>query len=381
MNFSSDNAAGAHPRIVEALARAAAAGPMPAYGADPITENVAKRISEIFEREVAMFPVATGTAANALALSALCPPWGGVLCAAEAHVEVDECGAVEAISGARVMPIETQDGRLTYAALRARVAPIRRGDQHQVQPAAVTITQATEAGTVYAPHQVSAVGDFCRDEGLYLHMDGARFANALVSIGCSPAELTWKAGVDVLSFGATKNGALAAEAVIFFKPELAKDFLFRRKRAGHLFSKMRFLSAQLETYLEDGLWLANARHANALATRLAFGLVDIPGVELEYPVEANELFVRLPAKVANALFDAGFHFYPWGAPPPDAETPGLFRFVTAFDSDPGAVDALVNTAKKAAAPDLAAPTLLANDDSPADAAAQDEPDEVQQASA
>lgn len=350
MNFSSDNAAGAHPRIVEAVARAAAAGPFPAYGADPITANVEKRIGEMFEHEVAVFLVATGTAANALALSALTPPWGGVLCAAEAHVEVDECGAVEAISGARVIPVATPDGRLTRAALEARLAPIRIGDQHHVQPAAVSITQATEAGTVYAPHQVGAVGDFCRDHGLHLHMDGARFANALVSVGCSPAELTWKAGVDVLSFGATKNGALAAEAVVFFKTDLAGDFLYRRKRAGHLFSKMRFLSAQMETYLEDGLWLDNARHANDLATRLAFGLVDIPGVELEYPVEANELFVRLPALVADALFAAGFHFYPWGAPPPDAQSPGLFRFVTAFDSDPAAVDALIATARKATEP-------------------------------
>ncbi|MFA5120731.1 low specificity L-threonine aldolase [Zavarzinia sp.] len=347
MNFSSDNVTGAHPKIVEALAEAAAAGPMPPYGADPISERLNSRLAELFEHEVTVFPVATGTAANALSLSALCPPWGGVLCAAEAHIDADECGAVEAIGGGtRLMTIETPDGRLTPEALARRLAPIRRGDQHQVQPAAVSITQATETGTVYAPDAVAALGAFCQAEKLRLHMDGARFGNAVVSLGCTPAEVTWKAGVDVLSFGATKNGALAAEAIIFFDAALAENFLFRRKRAGHLFSKMRFLSAQLDAYVADGLWLANAAHANEQAKRLALGLIDLPGVDLEQAVEANEIFVRLPMGVAGALYAAGFHFYPWGAPP-EGDAPGLFRLVTAFDTDPAAVDALIATARKA----------------------------------
>lgn len=345
MNFSSDNVTGAHPRIVAALAEAAAAGPMPAYGADPITERLSARLAEVFEHEVAVFPVATGTAANALALSALCPPWGGVLAGDESHVEVDECGAVEAIAGARIMTVPAPDGKLTPAALAARIAPIRRGDQHQVQPAAVSITQATEWGTVYDPAEVAAIAAFCRAESLRLHMDGARFANALAGLGCSPAEVTWKAGVDVLSFGATKNGALAAEAVVFFDTALAENFLFRRKRAGHLFSKMRFLSAQLVAYLEDGLWLKNAAHANAAAQRLALGLIDLAGVELEHPIDANEIFVRLPLAVAERISRAGFHFYPWGAPPADPLTEaGLYRMVTAFDTDLALVDALIAAA-------------------------------------
>lgn len=351
MNFSSDNVTGAHPKIVAALAEAAAAGPMPAYGADPITEALTRRLSEVFEREVAVFPVATGTAANALALSALTPPWGGVLAGAEAHVEVDECGAVEAMTGARIMAVPAPDGKLTPAALAARIAPIRRGDQHQVQPAVVTITQASECGTVYAPAEIAAIAAFCRAESLRLHMDGARFANAIASLGCTPAEATWKAGVEALSFGATKNGALAAEAVIFFDPAAAENFLFRRKRAGHLFSKMRFLSAQLLAYLDDDLWLKNAAHANEAARRLALGLIDLPGVDLDHPVDANELFVRLPLDIADRLLRAGFHFYPWGAPPADPATEaGLYRFVTAFDTDLATVDALLAAALPPAAP-------------------------------
>ncbi|PWR21694.1 threonine aldolase family protein [Zavarzinia compransoris] len=349
MNFSSDNVTGAHPAIVAALAEAAGAGAMPAYGADPLTEGLGARFAEIFEHEVAVFPVATGTAANALALSALVPPWGGILAGHEAHVEADECGAVEALSGARIMTVHAADGKLTPAALAARLAPIRKGDQHQVQPAAISITQATECGTVYTPAEVAALGAFARENELRLHMDGARFANALVGLGCTPAEITWKAGVDVLSFGATKNGALAAEAVIFFEPTLAENFLFRRKRAGHLVSKMRFLSAQLAAYLDGDLWRRNAAHANRMATDLALGLIDLPGVDLDHPVDANEVFVRLPAAIADALFRAGFHFYPWGAPPLDPATEaGLYRLVTAFDTAPAAVAAFIAAATRAA---------------------------------
>ena len=342
MNFSSDNVTRAHPAIVEALARAAAAGPMAAYGDDPLTEGLTARFAEIFEHEVAVFPVISGTAANALALSALVPPWGGVLASTEAHVEVDECGAVEALSGARIMAVPTPDAKLTPESLAARVAPIRLGDQHHVQPAALSLTQATEAGTVYTPEELSALGAFAREHGLRVHMDGARFANAVAGLGCAPADITWKAGVDVLSFGATKNGALAAEAVVFFDTKLAESFLYRRKRAGHLVSKMRFISTQFDAYLTDGLWLANAAHANEAANRLALGLIDLPGVELDHPVEANEIFVRLPPAIAGALQAGGFFFYPWGAPPADPTTDAaLYRLVTAFDTRHEDVDAFI----------------------------------------
>lgn len=349
MNFSSDNVTGAHPAIVEALAKAAAAGPMPPYGADPISERLNARLAEIFEHEVAVFPVATGTAANALSLSALVPPWGGILATDEAHVEVDECGAVEAMSGARIQIVPGVEGKLTPEALAARIAPIRLGDQHHVQPAAVSLTQATEAGTVYTPREVAAIGAFAKERGLRVHMDGARFGNAVAGLGCAPAEITWKAGVDVLSFGATKNGALAAEAVVFFDTALAANFLYRRKRAGHLVSKMRFLSAQLDAYLADDLWLKNAAHANEMATRLALGLIDLPGVELDHPVDANEIFVRLPPGIADGLKAGGFHFYDWGAPPADpARDATLYRLVTAFDTAEASVDAFIACAAKAA---------------------------------
>lgn len=345
MNFASDNVGGAHPRILAALAEAAA-GPMAAYGGDPLTAALEGRFAALFEHEVAVFPVATGTAANALALAALTPPWGGVLCHGAAHIQEDECGAVEALSGARLLPVAGPAGRLAPALLAARLATIRRGDQHQVQPAALSLTQATECGTVYRPEELAALGAFARAEGLALHMDGARFANAVARLGCAPAALTWRAGVDVLSFGATKNGALAAEAVIFFAPALARDFRYRRKRAGHLLSKQRFLSAQLLACLDDGLWLANAARANGLADRLAAGLADLPGVSLAYPVEANEVFADLPGPLARHLLAAGAQFHPWG--PAGADGRGRYRLVAGFDTPDAAVGQFLALARAAA---------------------------------
>jgi threonine aldolase len=215
---------------------------------------------------------------------------------------------------------------------------------HHPQPAAVSITQATECGTVYAPEEVAAIATSTHRHGLKLHMDGARFGNALAFVGCTPAELSWKAGVDVLSLGATKNGAIAAEAVVFFDAGLAREFEFRRKRGGHLFSKMRFLSAQLDAYLADGLWLANARHANAMARRLVAGLTALKGTQLLYPVEANEIFVALPARMHNALAAAGAQYHPW---PSDRPGERAFRLVTAFDTTPADVDRFLSIAKAA----------------------------------
>ncbi len=310
MNFSSDNVTGISPEILAALA-AANSGSQSSYGADPLTAQVSRRLAEIFEHEVAVFPVATGTAANALALATLVPPWGVVYCHHEAHIVVDECGA-----------------------------PGGKGVVHHMQPAAISLTQASEAGTVYRADEIAALAELARRHALGLHVDGARFANAVAHLGCAPADITWRAGIDVLSFGATKNGAAAAEAVIFFDRAKAADFEFRRKRGGHLLSKMRFLSAQLDAYLDNDLWLRNARHANAMATRLAGGLAGITGVHLRHPVEANEVFVEMPNPLIEALFAKGFSFYRW-----DGERGNCVRLVTTFDTAPSDVDALLVTAR------------------------------------
>ena len=284
-----------------------------------------------------MFPVVTGTAANALALSAMTPPWGTIFCHLEAHIATDECGAPEFhTSGAKLQLIAGEHGRISAGELARCLAGIQPGDQHQTQPSVLSITQVTEAGTIYRPEELAELSAIARRHGLYVHMDGARFANAVVAAKCSPADLTWRAGVDVLSFGATKNGALAAEAVVFFNTGLAENFLYRRKRAGHLVSKMRFLSAQLDAYLQDGLWLELAAYANLQAQRLAKGLQGIGSVEILHPVEANELFVRMPAVMIRDLRARGFGFHVWGA-----EAEGIVRLVTAFDTPVSDVDAFI----------------------------------------
>jgi threonine aldolase len=339
MNFSSDNVAGISPEILAALA-AANAGRQPSYGDDPVTARVEKRLAEIFEHEVAVFPVATGTAANALALATVLPPWGVVYCHAEAHILVDECGAPEFYAGgARVLGLAAPHGKISPADL-APLLPGGKGVVHHMQPAAISLTQASEAGTVYRPDEIAAIAELARAHQLPLHVDGARFANALVHLDCAPADITWRPGVDILSFGATKNGAAAAEAVIFFDAAKAADFAFRRKRGGHLFSKMRFLSAQLDAYLADDLWLRNARRANAAAKRLAEGLARIPGLRLRHAVEANEIFVEMPDALIEALFARGFHFYRWDGPQGHC-----VRLVTAFDTDISDVDAFLATAR------------------------------------
>lgn len=337
MDFRSDNTAGAHPAILEALARENR-GTASAYGEDQVSARLTQRFSEVFEREVAVFPVATGTAANALSLALFTPPWGAVYCHPHAHIQVSECGAPEAFSGgAKLVSVHAGPlyglGKLDAAAVARAIH--REGAVHAVQPAAVSISQPSEVGTLYSPGETAQLAELARGHGMVLHVDGARFANALVALGASPAELTWKAGVDVLSFGATKNGCLAAEAVVLFRPERARELAFRRKRAGHLISKQRFVSAQLEAYLQHELWLENARRANAVARTLADGFAAL-GVRVLGPVETNQVFAELSERASAALRARGFQFYDWPTLGPEAR-----RFVTAFDSRKADVDTLL----------------------------------------
>ncbi len=340
MNFASDNVTGISPAILDALA-AANGGTVASYGADPITAALEARFAALFDHDLACLPVPTGTAANALALAAHCPPWGAILCHEQAHIAVDEANAPEAFTGgAKIMPLPGRDGKLQADDLD-RLLPGGLGVVHHAQPSVISITQATESGTLYSVAEIAAISAVAKRHGLSLHMDGARFANAVAALGCTPAAMTWQAGVDVLSFGATKNGALAAEAILLFNPAKRQELEFRRKRAGHLFSKMRFVSAQLAAYLDQDLWLNNARHANGAAARLAQGLRALTGIRLAFPVEANELFVLMPEPLIAGLEAAGFHFYRW----PHQDGPCI-RLVTAFDTDMRAVDAFIETAQR-----------------------------------
>lgn len=348
LNFASDNVVGASAPVLDALVRANA-GSLPSYGADEITRRVERRLAELFEHEVAVLLVATGTAANALALSAIVEPWGICVCHEEAHIAEDECGAPEFFSGgAKLLGLPGEGAKITAEAVAGRIGGMSRA-VHQMPAQAVSVSQATECGLVYRPDEVAAIGAVGQARGLRLHMDGARFGNALATLGCTAADVTWRAGVDMLSFGATKNGCLAAEAVVVFDPVLAGTLAYRRKRSGHLLSKARLVAAQLDAYLADDHWLANARHANTMAKRLSDGLVAVPGIDLAWPSEANEVFAILPEGVDAALRAAGFAFHPWSA---RALAPGrsvgngrvLVRFVASFATEPGAVDALVRTA-------------------------------------
>lgn len=327
MRFFSDNAAAACPEVLAAIA--AANGLDTAYDGDAWSKRLNRVFSDLFGTEVEALWVATGTAANSLALAALCPPYGSIVCHRDAHIQTDECGAPEFYTlGAKLLLGEGEGAKLNPEIVTALLATVR-DDVHQVQPHALSITNATEYGCVYTPDETAALGELAKARGLGFHLDGARFANAVASLGCSPAELTWRAGVDALSFGFTKNGGLGAECLIFFRKELAAATLIRRKRAGHLLSKGRYLAAQLLAMLEDEVWLRNARAANRAAARLA----EAAGAErLLLPAQANEVFIRVTPDEAAALRGQGFDFYDWG--------PGEARLVTAWDSDPAHVDAL-----------------------------------------
>lgn len=312
LNLASDNIAPAHPAVLEALA-AANRGSATPYGKDEATARVEALLAEIFEREVGVFLATTGTAANALALAQMTPPWGAVLAHDEAHIVHDECGAPEFFTnGAKLVGVAGLDGKIDPAALSHLLAKNFWTPPTHVRPAALTLSQATEAGTVYRPDEVAALSAIARAHGLRVHMDGARFANAVVSTRATPAELTWKAGVEALSFGFTKNGAMAAEAVVLFAPDLVEGLAERRKRGGHLWSKGRFIAAQALGLLEHDLWLDLARSANAQAARLASGLAA-RGLKAAFPVEANEVFVHLPAATHERLQAAGAHYYVWAS--------------------------------------------------------------------
>jgi len=345
MNFCSDNTAGAAPEILAALGQSAHGSAM-AYGDDDLTRRVERRFQDLFEHDLAVFLVATGTAANALSLSVMVPPYGAVYVHPGSHLAMDECGAPEFFTGgARLVELAGPEGKLDPGRVARELSRGARGVVHHHQPAALSLTQATECGTVYTSSEIAALTGLGRAHGLKIHMDGARFANAVASLGCAPADLTWRAGVDVLSFGATKNGALSAEAVLLFSKEHAEEFGYRRKRGGHLFSKMRFLSAQIEAYLGDGLWLRNATHANRMATRLADGLRGSPGLRILYPVQANEIFLALSEPAITGLESGGFRFYRWEAP--EGEKGPCIRLVTSFDTPAESVDAFIAAARHA----------------------------------
>ena len=335
--FASDNFAGAHPRIIEAITRYNN-GFTESYGEDDLTGRVEKQIAEVFEHECAVFLVGTGTAANVLALSAICPPYGAIYCHPQAHINTDECGAPEMYTGAKLIEVNGPHGKINPAELQTKLEGADIHGIHRVKPSVVSITNLTESGTVCKPEELKAMAELARYYGLRIFMDGARFANAAAALNLTPAEMTWKAGVEVMSFGATKNGAIAAEAIVFFNPEDARDFERRRKRAGQLWSKHRFLSAQFEAYLEDDLWLKNASHSNAMAKRLADGLSVLPDISMIHPVEGNELFPAMPETVIAGLENDGFVFYHW--------MPGVIRLVTSFLTSMEGVDAFIESAKR-----------------------------------
>jgi threonine aldolase len=343
-NFKSDNVTPVCEPIMAAI-NAANQGSAPSYGGDELTQRLQSVASEVFGTAVAIFPVTTGTAANALALAQITPPYGAVYCHQSAHIVTDECGAPEFFTGgAKMIGFAAADGKITPLQLTSAIAFAQDMGVHHVMPAAVSLSQATEWGTVYDLTELSALTGVARQHGLSVHMDGARFANALVHLGCTPAAATWQSGIDVLSLGATKNGALCAEAVIFFDPDRAREFERHRKRAGHLWSKLRFVSAQLLAYFEHGLWLDNARHANSMASALAHGLGAIPGATQLQAVQANEVFVALPEAVVAALEKQGFGFYRW--PLSDAPHGVAIRLVTSYATPRTQVEEFLAAARR-----------------------------------
>jgi len=325
MRFFSDNAASVHPSVLAAMAACNSVDT--AYDGDALSKSLDGVMSDLFETPVTALWVATGTAANSLALASLCPPYGSILCHRDAHIQNDECGAPEFYThGAKLALIEGDGAKISAEALVDKLAATP-GGVHWAQPHALSITNATEYGRVYTPTEVAALGEIAKAHGLGFHMDGARFANALVTLGCSPADVTWRAGVDVLSFGFTKNGGLSTECLVYFDREKAKGVAERRKRAGHLLSKGRYLAAQIIALLQDDVWLTNARVANAGAQKLGAAC----GHRLFQPVKANEVFARMTPEDAAKLRAQGFDFYDWAE--------GEARFVVSWDQPAAEIDA------------------------------------------
>ena len=333
--FSSDNVTGACPEVMDAIV-AANDGIVESYGNDKWSLNLQKKLSEIFETDVVVFPVVSGTAANALALSVLSPAFGKIFCNELSHINTDECGAPEFFSGgAKLVTMTSDDGKINAKDLSQNIRGT--GIVHLSQPAAVSITQACETGTIYQLEEIKSIAETAHEHGLKVHMDGARFANAIVTLDVSPAEMTWKSGIDVLSFGGTKNGCLTAEAVVFFKPELVGNFPYLHKRSGQLLSKMRFISAQLEAYVSNDVWLRNARNANAMAKLLSEGLASFPDIKLAYPTQSNEVFVHLPSSIVDLLNAEGYNVS-------EDELDGKsVRFVTAWNTVSDDINKLLST--------------------------------------
>ena len=344
INLASDNTAGVAPEIISSLNEAANMSSMP-YGEDPFTIKLQSVANEIFEREVLIYPVATGSAANALALATVSPPYGQVFCHAQSHIEEDECAAPEFyMGGGKLSLLEGKNAKFSAASLREKLdnhspAPA----VHRAQPAAVSITQATELGTIYTVDEISEISEVCRSNNLPLHMDGARLANAIVSMGAQIADCTWRAGVDILSLGATKNGVFAAEAVVFFDVSKAADFEFRRKRGGHLFSKLRFLSSQLVPYLESNYWLKLAYNSNSRARELAQGLNKIKSISILADVQTNMIFLQMPTHFVDILKKENCLFYSWG----EKEGSISARFVTSFNTSKHEVAQVLSIIKRA----------------------------------
>ncbi|MGB7262100.1 MAG: low specificity L-threonine aldolase [Albidovulum sp.] len=342
MEFASDNSSGAAPEIMAALG-AVNTGYAPSYGADPVINRVRDLIRTTFEApDAEVFLVNNGTTANSLSLATYCPPWGAIYCHQAAHVEVDECGAPEFfIGGGKMVKVPGSHGKMTPETLTRALDSTPHGDVHSVQRGIVTLTNTTEAGTVYSVAELTALCDVAKAYALPVHLDGARFANALVTTNATPAEMSWKAGVDILSFGGTKNGCMGVEAVVLFDPDKAWEFELRRKRGGHLFSKHRYLSAQMEAYLTDDLWLRLARAANMQATRLESVLLSVAGSSLMHPREANMVFAYLPRHVHRKTMAAGAHYYLWpfdqSLEGPD-DVPVSARFVASWCTTEGDVD-------------------------------------------
>ena len=333
IDYRSDNTGRAAPEILEALVRANT-GTALGYGADEWTARLQERFRELFETPVRVFPVATGTAANALSLAAASPSWGLVYCSEAAHINTAEANAAGFFGGGlKLVPVAGPHGRVDPDAFARSLAAIQPGQLHRGQPAAVNITQASDVGTVYPLAEIRAVAEIAKRRRLKVHMDGARFANALARLECSPAEMSWRAGVDILSFGATKNGGALCDAIVVFNPELTDGLAVQLRRAGQVWSKMRFASAQLMAYVENGLWLQLAAASNAVAARIAGGIEAVPGLRLVAPVEVNELFLELPGAAMDALEREGFQFY--------RRSPTLARFVCRFDTSEAEADALI----------------------------------------
>jgi threonine aldolase len=338
VKFASDNVAGACPEVLDAILKANEGDSTP-YGNDQISTELQNKFSEIFEKDVIVFPIASGTAANALALATMTPSFGNVYCHKLSHINTDECGAPEFYTGGgKLITLNGINGKITPKELDEAISG--KGVVHHTQPSSVSITQVCETGEVYQLDEIKQISEVAHKHNLHMHMDGARFANALTSLNCSPAEMTWKSGIDVLSFGATKNGCIAAEAIIFFKKDLVGNIAFLMKRAGHLLSKMRFVSAQLDAYISNDVWLKNAKHANEMGKKLSDGLAKHNSIEIAYPTEANEVFAKLPRDIIDHLNSEGYIIN-------EDELDGkAVRFVAAWNTQASDVESFLNSIKQ-----------------------------------